>query len=290
MLAHYQFKKLTIAVIQMACTWHRQNNIQKAEFLVRGAAKQGANLILLPELFETPYFCKDRNPQFFNLARPAQDNDLLKHFAQLAAELRVVLPVSFFEKTDNAYYNSVSIIDADGQQLGIYRKTHIPDGEGYHEKYYFNQGDTGFTVWNTYYGKIGVGICWDQWFPETARIMALQGAECLLFPSAIGSEPLDSTIDSRDHWRRVMQGQAAANILPVAAANRIGREIGESCELTFYGSSFITDFTGKIVNSASRDEETFIIHSVDRQEIQAFRDFWGVFADRLPKKYGKLIE
>jgi len=290
MLKNKTPNNITIAVIQMACTWHSKENIEKAEFLVRSAAEQDANIILLPELFETPYFCKDRNPAFFKFAHTAQNNPLLKHFAQLAAELHVVLPVSFFEKADGAYYNSVAIIDADGQQLGIYRKTHIPSGECYHEKYYFNQGNTGLKVWNTYYSKIGVGICWDQWFPEVARAMALQGAECLLYPSAIGSEPADSTIDSRDHWQRVMQGHAAANILPVAASNRIGTEIGKSCELTFYGSSFITDHTGKIICSAGRDEEIFLLHSFDMQKMRAFRDFWGVFNDRSPEKYRQLLE
>jgi len=281
---------VTIAVTQMACTWNSAENVDKAEFLVRSAAQQGANIILLQELFETPYFCKDRNPAFFDLAKPAYNNPLLKRFAQLAAELRVVLPISFFEKADNKYYNSLVLIDADGNQLGIYRKTHIPDGEGYYEKYYFNQGNTGFKVWQTKYAKIGIGICWDQWFPEAARVMALQGAELLLYPSAIGSEPSDSTIDSCDHWQRVMQGHAAANIIPVAASNRVGTEIGESCSLSFYGSSFIADFTGKILCSAGREEETFLLHNFDMTAIRKFRHFWGVFDDRKPDKYGKLIE
>jgi len=281
-MRYFKKNNITVAVTQMVCTWNSAENIDKAEFLVRSAAQQGANIILLPELFETPYFCKDRNPDFFDLAKSFEDNPLLNHFAQLAAELRVVLPISFFEKANNAYYNSVAIIDADGSQLGIYRKTYIPNGEGYYEKYYFNQGNTGFKVWQTQYAKIGVGICWDQWFPEAARAMAVQGAELLLYPSAIGSEPIDSKIDSRDHWQRVMQGHAAANIMPVLASNRVGTELGKSCELSFYGSSFITDHTGKILCSAGRDEESFLLQDFDMEKIRKFRDFWGVFDDCKP--------
>jgi N-carbamoylputrescine amidase len=279
---------VTVAAIQFACTWDTAANIDKAESLVRRSAELGAQIILLPELFETPYFCKDQNDRFFALARPSFDNPLLSHFSKLAAQLNVVLPISFFEKTPQAYFNSVMVIDADGRQLGVYRKTHIPDGPGYEEKFYFSPGDTGFQVWQTCYGKIGVGICWDQWFPEAARAMALQGAQLLLYPTAIGSEPPNPKIDSCGHWQRVMQGHAAANLLPVMAANRIGKEVGESCEVTFYGSSFIAGPTGEILQLAGREEETVLVATFDLDEIRARREFWGVFGDRHPNLYGEL--
>jgi N-carbamoylputrescine amidase len=279
---------VTVAVTQMACSWDIVTNLNKAESLIRCAAQQGAHIILLQELFETPYFCKDQKVHFFALARPVQDNPLLTRFSKLAAELAVVLPISFFERANNAYYNTVMIIDADGRQLGSYRKTHIPDGPGYQEKYYFNPGDTGFKVWQTHYANIGVGICWDQWFPEAARAMTLQGAELLLYPTAIGSEPEDSTTDSCEHWQRVMQGHAAANLIPVIASNRIGKEVGESCEVTFYGSSFITDYTGKIITIAGREEETVLTASFDLKQIQASRTAWGIFRDRCPHHYALL--
>ena len=214
--------QVTVATLQMACTWDRTANLDKAEFLVRRAAQQGAQIILLPELFETPYFCKDQKAEFFNLAQPVENNPLLTRFSTLASQLNVVLPLSFFEKTPQAFYNSLMMIDADGRQLGVYRKTHIPDGRGYQEKFYFTPGDSGLKVWQTRYGHLGVGICWDQWFPESARILALRGAELLFYPSAIGSEPNDPTLNSCGHWQRVMQGHAAANIMPLIAANRIG--------------------------------------------------------------------
>jgi len=280
---------VTVAATQMACGWDSEANLANAERLVRQAAQQGAQIILLQELFETPYFCKDLDDKYFDWARPAYDNVLLQHFSNLAAELQVVLPISFFERANQAFFNSIAIFDADGQQLGIYRKSHIPDGAGYQEKYYFSPGDTGFRVWQTRYAKIGVGICWDQWFPEAARVMALQGAELLFYPTAIGSEPLDATLDSSGHWQRVMQGHAAANIVPVIASNRIGTEIGASCELTFYGSSFIADETGKMRQTAGRTEEAVLVETFDLEAIRALRVNWGVFRDRRPSQYRPLL-
>jgi len=280
---------VTVAATQMACTWDRDENLRNAESLVREAAAQGAQIILLQELFETPYFCKDQKPEHFALAHPATGNPILASMGRLAAELGVVLPVSFFEHAGNAYYNSLAMIDADGQTLGIYRKSHIPDGPGYQEKYYFTPGDTGFRVWRTRHGTIGAGICWDQWFPEAARAMALQGAEILLYPTAIGSEPQDASIDSKDHWQRTMQGHAAANIVPLLASNRIGQEAGDTCTLTFYGSSFITDQTGAKVAEAPRDERAVITASFDLDAIRTQRAAWGLFRDRRPDLYGALL-
>lgn len=280
---------ITVAATQMACSWDIAANLDKAEALVRRAAQAGAQIILLPELFETPYFCKDQHEDYFQLAQPIQNNSLLIRFSALAAALKVVLPISFFERAHQAYYNSVMIIDADGRQLGIYRKTHIPDGPGYQEKFYFNPGDTNFKVWSTHYGVIGVGICWDQWFPESARAMALQGAELLCYPSTIGSEPLVPALDSCEHWQRVMQGHAAANIMPLIAANRVGTEIGSSCQLTFYGSAFIAGPTGEIITSAGREEDSIITTSFDLDKIRALRTSWGIFRDRRPSQYGVLM-
>lgn len=280
---------ITVAATQMSCTWDTTANLDKAESLVHRAVQQGAQIVLLQELFETPYFCKDQRTEFFSLAKPVQDNPLLMRFSQVAAAHQVVLPISFFERANQAYYNSVMIIDADGRQLGIYRKTHIPDGPGYQEKFYFSPGDTGFQVWQTRYGVIGVGICWDQWFPEAARAMALQGAELLFYPTAIGSEPYDSSIDSSTHWQRVMQGHAAANLMPVITSNRIGKEIGDACEITFYGSSFIAGPTGDIISIAGRDEETVLTASFDLDKIRAMRTDWGIFRDRRPSQYGQLL-
>lgn len=280
---------VTVAATQMACTWDRDENLRNAEALVREAAAQGAQIILLQELFETPYFCKDQKPEHFALARPAEDNPVLAHMSRLAAELGVVLPVSFFERAGHAYYNSLAVIDADGQSLGIYRKSHIPNGPGYQEKFYFNPGDTGFRVWHTRHGTIGAGICWDQWFPEAARAMALQGAEILLYPTAIGSEPQDASIDSKDHWQRTMQGHAAANIVPLLASNRIGQETGESCTLTFHGASFITDQTGAKVAESPRDARSIITAEFDLESIRTQRAAWGLFRDRRPDLYGALM-
>ena len=223
---------VTVAATQFACSANSAQNVDRAEALVRQAAKRGARIIQLQELFETPYFCKDQLAELFDLAQPAEDHPTIARMQDLARELEVVLPISFFEAANNAYYNSLAVIDADGEMLGLYRKSHIPDGTGYQEKFYFNPGDTGFKVWDTAYARIGCGICWDQWFPECARAMALMGAELLLYPTAIGSEPNDPNFSSADHWQRAMQGHAACNMVPVVASNRIGREDGQTCSLT----------------------------------------------------------
>ena len=275
---------LTLAITQMSCSWDIDANIAKAEALVRDAAGKGANLILLQELFETPYFCSEQNAEHLDLAQPFDGNKLIAHFAALAGELGVVLPISFFERTERQFFNSIAIADATGEVLGLYRKTHIPDGPGYQEKFYFTPGDTGFRVWDTAVGRIGVGICWDQWFPETARAMSLMGADVLLYPTAIGSEPQDPTLNSRDHWRRTMQGHAAANMAVLAASNRVGTErVGE--ELTFYGGSFIADETGGIVAELDRDEGVSMA-SFDLEAIRKARAAWGIFRDRRPDRYG----
>ncbi len=275
---------LTLAITQMKCTWDIDANIAKAEALVREAAGKGANLILLQELFETPYFCSEQNAEHLDLAQPFEGNKLIARFAALAGELGIVLPISFFERTERQFFNSIAIADATGEVLGIYRKTHIPDGPGYQEKFYFTPGDTGFRVWDTAVGRIGVGICWDQWFPETARAMSLMGADVLLYPTAIGSEPQDPTLDSRDHWRRTMQGHAAANMAVLAASNRVGVEkVGH--ELTFYGGSFIADETGGMVADMDVDEG-IAMASFDLQAIRKARAAWGIFRDRRPERYG----
>lgn len=281
--------ELVIAATQMACDWDKAGNLDRAEQLVREAAGKGAQVILLQELFETPYFCKDEDEQHLALARPAENNPVLERFQSLAAELGVVLPVSFFERSNNNFFNSLAMLDADGACLGIYRKSHIPDGPGYSEKYYFSPGNTGFRVWDTRYARLGVGICWDQWFPEAARIMTLMGAEALLYPTAIGSEPHIEEFDSRDHWQRVMQGHAGANLVPVVASNRIGLEEGSSCALTFYGSSFIADHTGAKVAEAKREDQAVITAKFDLDEIRQARVSWGVFRDRRPELYQALL-
>lgn len=279
---------VTVAATQMACSWDRDANIANAERLVRQAAAQGAQIILIQELFETPYFCQKPNPDYLLLATEAEQNHAIAHFSKLAAELQVVLPISFFERAGRARFNSIAILDADGRNLGIYRKSHIPDGPGYHEKYYFNPGDTGFKVWNTRYAKIGVGICWDQWFPECARSMALQGAELLFYPTAIGSEPHDATISSRDHWQRVQQGHAGANLMPLIASNRIGREEQDGYDITFYGSSFIADQFGAKLQELNETEEGILVQRFDLDELEKIRSAWGVFRDRRPNLYGAL--
>lgn len=282
-------RTVTVAATQMACTWDRQATVERAERLVRTAAAQGANIVLVQELFETPYFCQDQDAQFFDLAKPFAENPLIAHFARLAAELGVVLPVSYFEKAGKAHFNSLAVVDADGAVLGNYRKSHIPDGPGYTEKFYFSPGDTGFRTWKTRFGTIGCGICWDQWFPEAARAMALLGAEILLYPTAIGSEPQDSSIDSAAHWQRVMQGHAAANLMPVVASNRIGTEDGRNgTSITFYGSSFIADQTGAKVAEADRDTETVLTATFDLDAIERQRRAWGLFRDRRPELYAPL--
>jgi len=283
-------RNITVAATQMACIDDAVANLDAGEQLVREAADAGANVVLLQELFETPYFCRTQRSEHFALARPAVGNPLLDRFAALAAELEVVLPISFFERGGNTYFNSIAIIDANGEQMGIYRKSHIPDGPGYQEKYYFSPGDTGPMVWRTRYGTIGVGICWDQWFPELARAMCLQGAELLLYPTAIGSEPPDPTLDSSRHWQRTMQGHAAANITPVIASNRVGREGAneDPMAVTFYGTSFIADHTGAVLAEADRTSTTVLTHTFDLDELAAYRSGWGLFRDRRPSLYGAL--
>jgi N-carbamoylputrescine amidase len=277
--------EISVAAVQMSCETDRDRNISHAEVLVRQAAEQGARLILLPELFATPYFCKDQLAEHFALAERFEGSPLLARMSRLAVELDVVLPVSYFERANNAYFNSVAMIDSDGRVLGNYRKSHIPDGRGYQEKFYFNPGDTGFHVWRTRIGAIGVAICWDQWFPEAARVMALLGADLLLYPTAIGSEPNDPDMDTCAHWQRVMQGHAAANMVPVVAANRYGVENGSSCTLTFYGSSFITDVTGDMLETAGRSGDQIIHAGFDFDDHARARANWGLFRDRRPDLY-----
>ncbi|MBQ8489972.1 MAG: N-carbamoylputrescine amidase [Pseudobutyrivibrio sp.] len=289
-------RKITVAAIQMSCSTILSENIEKADKMVREAASKGAQIILLPELFERQYFCQERRYEYYDFAKSVEENDAVNHFKKLAKELSVVIPVSFYEKDVNVLYNSVAVIDADGTVLGVYRKTHIPDDHFYQEKFYFTPGNTGFKVWETKYGTIGVGICWDQWFPETARAMAVQGAELLFYPTAIGSEPIIEC-DSMSHWRRCMQGHAGSNLMPVIAANRIGLESVEPCKenamqsssLNFYGSSFMTDETGELLETASRDKEEILIHTYDLDEIAANRLSWGLFRDRRPECYGDIL-
>ena len=280
---------LKVAAVQMKMGDDMDANRSKAEALTREAAAGGAKMILLPELFEGLYFCKDMDKRYFDWATPRVENLLLEEFSKLAKELDVVLLVSYFEKSDEEYFNSLVVIDSDGKILENYRKTHIPDGPGYEEKFYFKPGDTGFKVWKTAYGTIGAGICWDQWFPETARSLALMGAELIFYPTAIGSEP-EIGVDSKDHWQRVQMGHAAANTTPVIAANRIGIEAGESCSLTFYGSSFMTDYTGAKIAEASRDKEEVIYAEYDLEANKKQKEYWGLFKDRRPECYGVLTQ
>lgn len=284
-----------VAAIQMRCVNSIEENLKNAEAKVREAAEMGAQIILLPELFEREYFCQQRRYDFYHYAKPVMENDAVQMGMRLAKELCVVLPISFYEREGNTLYNSIACIDGDGSLLGVYRKTHIPDDHYYQEKFYFTPGDTGFQVFDTCYGKIGIGICWDQWFPETARCMALKGAELLFYPTAIGSEPI-LECDSMPHWRRCMQGHAASNLMPVIAANRIGEEIVEPCEenggqksaLIFYGSSFLTDETGELIHTASRDQEEILMTEYDRSELMTKRLEWGLFRDRRPEYYGAI--
>lgn len=281
-------EKVNVAVTQMVCSKTYETNVNKAERVVRDAAARGANIILLQELFSGPYFCKVQDFAYFSLAQKAAESDLIKRFTALARELNVVLPISFFERANQAYFNSVAMIDADGTVMGIYRKTHIPQGPGYEEKYYFSPGDTGFKVWDTRFAKVGVGICWDQWFPEAARSMALMGADILLYPTAIGSEPKMPGYDSQPHWQRTMQGHSAANVIPVCASNRIGTEKDQDIEMTFYGTSFITGNTGEILAQCDRKTEDLRIISFNFKEIETMRAGWGLFRDRRPSMYGTL--
>ena len=289
--------KVKVAAVQMRCAPTVEENLQHAEALVCEAAANGAQIILLPELWERPYFCQQRRYDFYQYALSTEENPAVQMGKRLAKELNIVLPISFFERDVNELYNSIACIDADGEILGVYRKTHIPDDHFYQEKFYFVPGDTGFQVFDTAYGKIGVGICWDQWFPETARAMAVKGAELLFYPTAIGSEPI-LECDSMPHWRRAMQGHAAANLMPVIAANRIGTEEVVPCEenggqrsaLTFYGSSFITDQTGELVAEADRKTEQVILATFDLNEMQENRLSWGIFRDRRPECYGDICK
>lgn len=276
-----------VAATQMACTWDRKRTLDKAEELVRQAAAAGAQIILLQELFETPYFCQQERYEYLTIATVPEKNPAIQRFKSIAKELGVVIPVSFFEKAGNVQFNSIAMLNADGQMLGIYRKTHIPDGHSYEEKFYFSPGDTGFRVWDTTYGRIGVGICWDQWFPEAARCMALMGAEMLLYPTAIGSEPV-LDVDSSDHWRRCIQGHAASNIMPVIVSNRIGTEKDET-EMTFYGSSFIAGPHGELLAELDRVTEGTITYAFDLAAIEEMRRGWGIFRDRRPEMYSSLL-
>ncbi|MFM9328621.1 N-carbamoylputrescine amidase [Paenibacillus mesotrionivorans] len=278
-------RKVTVAATQMSCTSDIEENIRRADKLVREAAAKGAQIILLQELFETPYFCQKEKSDYYVYARELEENKAVAHFREVARELQVVLPISFYEKKNYARYNSLAVIDADGSVLGIYRKSHIPDGPGYEEKFYFNPGDTGFKVWKTRYAKIGVGVCWDQWYPEAARCMALMGAELLFYPTAIGSEPQDGNIDSRDHWQMCMLGHAACNLMPVIASNRIGLESDCDSSITFYGSSFIAGPTGQKVAEAGREEEAVLTAEFDLDQLETQRIEWGIFRDRRPDLY-----
>lgn len=288
--------KVTVAAVQMRCTQNREENLQNAEKKIRKAAAAGAQIVLLPELFEREYFCQQRRYDFYAYAEETEKNKAVAMGMRLAKELHVVLPISFYEKDKNVLYNSVAVIDADGTLLGVYRKTHIPDDHYYQEKFYFTPGDSGFKVWDTAYGKLGVGICWDQWFCESARCMAIEGAELLFYPTAIGSEPILSC-DSMPHWRRCMQGHAACNLTPVIAANRIGREDVSPCEengkqtssLLFYGSSFMTDETGELLQTADRETETVLLQTYDLADLQQKKLEWGLFRDRRPNCYGSIV-
>lgn len=288
-------RNIKIAALQFSCCSQVQENIDKAETMVREAASNGANLILLPELFERPYFCQEKRYDYYDYALPLTENPAIRRFQAVAGELGVVIPVSFYERDVQRLFNSIAMIDADGSILGVYRKTHIPDDHFYQEKFYFTPGDTGFKVFETRFGTIGVGICWDQWFPETARSMALLGAELLLYPTAIGSEPI-LECDSMPHWQRCMQGHAAANLMPVIAANRIGTEAvlpcpengGQRSELCFYGSSFLTDETGALLQCAPRDAEAVLLQTYDLDALLESRSSWGLFRDRRPEYYGAI--
>ena len=281
---------VNVAATQMECTWDQSENLNKAENLIHEAAERGANIILLQELFSTPYFCPEQKDKYFALANEVSKHPYLEKFSNLAKKLKVVLPISFFERDKNSYFNSVMIIDADGTYKGIYRKSHIPQGPGYQEKFYFSPGNTGFKVWETTYGCIGIGICWDQWFPECARSMALMGADLIFYPTAIGSEPQDPNLNSLKHWQRTMQGHAAANMTPVIASNRIGKEIADNTEMTFYGHSFISDETGEIKCECDDESEGTILHSFNIDEIRISRASWGLFRDRRPELYDKILQ
>jgi len=268
-----------VAAIQMKMKKDKKKNIKKAKKMVKKAIKNDAKVILLPELFEGHYFCKDKDKKYFSWAKKRKNNPLIKTFEKIAKKNDVVILVSYFEKDKDNYYNSLVLVDENGEQKQQYRKTHIPDGDGYEEKFYFKEGDTGFVVWDTKYGKIGAGICWDQWFCESARILTLKGADIIFYPTAIGSEPV-TKVDSKEHWQRVQMGHSSANIIPVVAANRIGKEKGKSCSLDFYGSSFITNHVGEKIAEASRDKEEIIYAEFDFEKIKEYREYWGLIKDR----------
>ncbi len=282
-------REITVAAIQAAFGDDMQANIAKVEELAREAAKRGAQVILPPELFQGIYFCTRQDPKWFETAHSVGEHPCVLAMQKLAKSLKVVIPTSFFEKDGPRYYNSVAIADADGEMLGVYRKSHIPDGPGYQEKYYFRPGDTGFKTWRTKAGVIGVGICWDQWYPECARAMALAGADVLFYPTAIGSEPYDAALDTHRQWRRAMQGHAVANAVPVVAANRTGLESNGGVEQKYYGSSFIADHRGELVESLGKSEEGVIVHAFDLAEIERYRADWGFFRDRRTDLYEKSI-
>ena len=279
---------VTVAATQMTCSWDLQNNIEKAINMVHKSADLGAQIILLQELFETPYFCIDTQNKHFDLAKTLSDQPTIKKMQAIAKDREVVLPISFFEKSGLVYFNSIVVIDADGSIIGHYRKSHIPDFPLYEEKFYFSPGDTGFRTFDTKFGRIGIGICWDQWFPEAARIMVLKGADILFYPTAIGNE-LRSDYDSSDAWQRAMQGHAVSNIVPVVASNRIGVEEVQNQSNGFYGRSFISDHTGKILKEASRDKEEILIAEVDLEQNHLFRRNWGLFRDRRTDLYKELL-
>jgi N-carbamoylputrescine amidase len=282
-------RTVSLAALQFSCSRNREQNVATAERLVRRAAGQGAQVVLIPELFETPYFCAVQDSRFYALAHPLTLHPTVMHFQQVAADLGVVLPVPVYERAGLALFNTVVVIDADGKVLGHYRKSHIPQTPGYEEKYYFSQGDTGFEPFATAYGRLGIAICWDQWFPEAARALVLRGAEFLLYPTAIGSEPNDPELDSMEHWRTVMRGHAGANMVPVVAANRVGREDSGTVSMTFYGSSFIADHRGALVAAADRESEQVLIQRFDLDACGAYRQSWGCFRDRRPDLYGALL-
>ncbi|GFO82829.1 MAG: N-carbamoylputrescine amidase [Methyloceanibacter sp.] len=282
-------REVTVAAIQAAFGPDLSANLDRIEALVREAARQGAQVILPPELFQSIYFPTRQDPKWFETAFPAGEHPCVRALAALAKELGVVIPISFFEKDGPHFFNSVAIADADGAILGVYRKSHIPDGPGYQEKYYFRPGDTGFKAWRTKHGTIGVGICWDQWYPEAARAMVLEGAEILLYPTAIGSEPYDETLDTHERWRRVMQGHAVANAVPIIAANRIGEEDNDGTRQRYYGHSFAADHTGEIAASLGEDAEGVIVARFDLDEIAVYRAEWGFFRDRRTDLYGDTL-
>ena len=284
-------REVTFAATQMACRKNSKDNIDKAINIIESAAKKGANVVLIQELFETQYFCKDQKEELFELAKPFEDNPTIHLMSKVAKDNNVVLPISFFEKANKAHFNTIAMIDSDGTIMGKYRKSHIPDGPGYQEKFYFNPGNTGFKVWDTKFCKVGVGICWDQWSSEAAKIMALKGAEVILYPTAIGGEPDNNDdFDSSDMWQRAMIGHAAVNQVPIVASNRIGSEDGYEVSNFFYGRSFITDFTGEIKAEASRDKEEILIAKIDLDEAEGFRNSWGIFRDRRPDLYRAILD